>query len=145
MCKNMLPASWLACVWSLLDLFVIERTSVDSSSELTLKSSGDLFWLTYRLFHHDIVLVWGFTREAFFEKLRQFMNLMRPVSRCLDTWEVPSVDAWPGFSWLGTSDWRTSRDQSPDDLAPGHCNRSPDSFEGSSGTGGPYETATIGT
>ena len=32
-----------------------------------------------------------FTSEAFFDKLNPFWTSIRPVSRCLDTWETQSV------------------------------------------------------
>ena len=49
-----LPVGFL--VFGLLDLAATNRKSGYSSSELTLTSHRFfLFWLNYRLFHHDIV------------------------------------------------------------------------------------------
>ena len=74
--KNIVPASWLACLWSL--------GPICSRRKILLRSLPSyhkvfFFWLNYRLFHLDIVRARGFAREAFFERLELFWNLMRLV------------------------------------------------------------------
>ena len=73
--------------------------SVDSSSELISSgvSSSQLQVVPPR---HCVSR--EFTREAFFERLKPLWNLMRPVSQCLDMWEMQSVSpckAWVLLLW----------------------------------------------
>ena len=85
--KNIVLASWLACVWSLEleDRLTFPRSSPSCHRVFSLSAQlwvvpprpcGSRGW---------------FNRESFFERLKSFWNLMRPVSPCLDTWEMQSV------------------------------------------------------
>ena len=51
----------------------------------------------------------GFTREAFCERLKPLNSLMRPIFRCLHTWDIQSVAgclAWDLLAWdIGSSNF----------------------------------------
>ena len=86
----------------------------------------------------------AFTKETFFEKVEAALEpyaTRLPVPGHLGN-AIGRLMPGLGSPDLGhRMDCRTLRDRSPDDLAPGICNRSPDSFEGSSGIRGSSETA----
>ena len=88
--------SWLGSIESNKNKGLAPQVLIDAANEVQdrstlLRSSSHVIrcfhlWLKCRLFHCDIcVSREGFTSEAFFEKLTPLWNLMRRVSRCLDT------------------------------------------------------------
>ena len=68
-------------------------------------------------------------------------NMLSPIGNLCDQ----SRNAWHGFSWRGSSDWRTVRAWSPGVRAPGIHNRSTDACSWTMDTSISSENATIGT
>ena len=131
MCRNIVPADWLACVGSLEPFFdkKEDRLSLLRSSPSNHQVSS-LFAQLQSVPPCRCVSREVHQREAFFEKFKPLWNPTRPATRCLKHLGIaigrpmPSQGS-PGFE-------HRIGDLSPPDLAPGICNRSPDAFEGSS-------------
>ena len=68
-------------------------------------------------------------------------NMLSPIGNLCDQ----SRNAWHGFSWRGSSDWRTARAWSPGVRAPVIHNRSTDACSWTTDTSISSENATIGT
>ena len=130
--KLRLSDNLIVVAWT---ISVNTRKSVDSLLELTLISSNVF----------PFVSISSCSTSTFCgsEKVTKetSSNMLSPFGNLCDQ----SRNAWHGFSWRGSSDWRTVRAWSPGVRAPKIHNRSTDACSWTTDTSISSENATIGT